>query len=709
MRPSPVLPLLFLLLSQSFFITSGAIAEEADLPIRKIVLYSSGVGYFEHRATVEDEVQSELMFKQDQINDVLKSLVLEDQGGGTIGSVVYPSRDPIEKTLRSFGIDLSGQIGLSGLLEQIQGARVFVSVEGETIEGTVVSVDHRPKALSDEGEPTTVPVLNLFDGTSLKSIDLDEIRSVELGDNEREEISEALKVLSQARDQEKKPVTLEFRGEGPRDVRVGYLIETPVWKTSYRLIMPPSGSKEGKIQGWAIVENQTDNDWSDIELSLVSGRPVSFVMDLYEPLYVPRPTVEMELYESLRPKTYAGGMGGYAPRSGAWDSSGPQTSDRYYGEAGVEERAEVVEVKPRREKGADYVQEFAPPPAMAGSVGLAQAPPPMDPTQGIQSAASASALGELFEYAVPSVTLPRQRSAMLPIVTDPIRVDRLSIYNQETQAIHPMVGARLLNTTDKHLMQGPITVFDDGAYAGDAQIENLPPGQNRLLIYAIDLEVRVDIREDAGANEILSAVIDRGVLRSQRKSARQKSYLLKNEGDHSKVVLVEHPVRESWNLVDSPKPTESTPTHHRFEVETVPDATTSLTVKEEIVRSENLFLLDFDVDALLQFSQTTSISPRVREALTQAANLKRAQSETERTIGDRRNRVNLITTDQQRIRENIRSGISQQSEYYSRMVSKLSDQETELETLNTEITELEKTLELQRKQLAEYLTSLSID
>ena len=115
------------------------------------------------------------------------------------------------------------------------------------------------------------------------------------------------------RDQDKKPVTINFTGDGERHVRIGYVVETPVWKTSYRLILPAGAQDKPKIQGWAIVENQTDNDWNGVQLSLVSGRPISFIQDLYQPLYIPRPVVQPELYVSLTPQQYDGGIAAGKP------------------------------------------------------------------------------------------------------------------------------------------------------------------------------------------------------------------------------------------------------------------------------------------------------------------------------------------------------------------------------------------------------------
>src|SRR2546421_1530885 len=119
------------------------------------------------------------------------------------------------------------------------------------------------------------------------------------------EFKKALETLALSHDTQKKAVSINFVGEGKRTVRVGYVIENPIWKTSYRLVLD---KKEGKpfLQGWAIVENPSDEDWNKVRMALISGRPISFQMDLYQPLYVPRPVVEPELFASLRPPTYSG-------------------------------------------------------------------------------------------------------------------------------------------------------------------------------------------------------------------------------------------------------------------------------------------------------------------------------------------------------------------------------------------------------------------
>src|SRR5204862_3686664 len=143
-----------------------------------------------------------------------------------------------------------------------------------------------------------------------------------------------------------------------------------------------------------------------------------------------------------------------------------------------------------------------------------------------------------YEIAMP-VTLPRQQSAMLPIVNDSVKGEKVSIYNQSVQAKHPLNGLRLKNSTDLHLMQGPITVFDGGAYAGDAKIEDLQPGTERLISYAIDLDTEVAPTTKGQPEQMISVRLAKGVLFTDYRYGRTQEYIIKNSGKKAKKVLVE--------------------------------------------------------------------------------------------------------------------------------------------------------------------------
>ncbi|NOT96127.1 MAG: hypothetical protein HOP00_07445, partial [Nitrospira sp.] len=282
--------------------------EPASLPLSKIVLYSSGVGYMQHDGTVQNRTQLDLRFNVTQINDLLKSLVVQDFGGGTISTVTYGSRDPVTKVLGNFGINLNGNPTLGQILTQVRGERVEVAAPNPLL-GTILGVEKKTESMSD-GQARRVieqEYLNLLTDEGFRSLPFTQIQRVKLLDQAlNAELHQALAALATNHDAQKKTVSILFDGTGSRQARVAYLTETPVWKTTYRLVLDEE--KPPYLQGWAIVENTTEQDWKHVALSLVSGRPISFTMDLYQPLYNPRPVVQPELYANLLPQTYGDTM-----------------------------------------------------------------------------------------------------------------------------------------------------------------------------------------------------------------------------------------------------------------------------------------------------------------------------------------------------------------------------------------------------------------
>jgi hypothetical protein len=676
---------------------------QTDVPVERVVLFSSGVGFFEHRGKVEGNAKTELRFKTEQINDILKSLVLQDLDGGKIGSVVYPSQDPLSKTLRSFQVDIRTNPSLGELLNQLRGSELTVESQGTTIEGTILGLEKKKVKIADD-EIIETWVLNIIEGGTIRSVDLADTSRIELKDKElQEELAKALLVLAQSRDQDKKPVTIEFSGDGARRVRLGYVVETPIWKTTYRLMMPESVGKDGQgsLQGWAVVENQTESDWSNVELSLVSGRPISFVQDLYQPLYIRRPVVQPELYASLSPQTYEGGLGG----GGEFGAGQPYAQAPSPAESRIQSRrAKGRKMNEERDRIAGVALTGADAPAsMVFSDGDQS-----DYAESISSLADAADMGELFQYKVNGVTLPRQRSAMIPIVTDDIDVERVSIYNQGVLAKHPLNGARLTNSTGKDLPQGPMTVLDDGGYAGDAQIDHFPPGQSRLLSYAVDLDVRVDATKLNSTDALQTGSLVKGVLMLKRKLSHTQIFAIENKASRNKTLVIEQPRMANWKLVDSTEPFETTEELYRFKTNVDAGKASEFKVTQEYIRDEQLALLSTNVDRIEFFIRAREIPENVRTALVKTMQLKQILSTTEMNLQQHRDRIESITQEQERIRENMKS-VKQSSEYYTRLLTKLNDQETTIEMEQATVAKLQEEVNQQRQELADYLNNLTVN
>ena len=692
-------------------------AAAADVPVREVVLFSSGVGYFEHFGTVHGDGVAELRFKTSQINDILKSLVLQDLDGGQVRAVTYPSQDPIAKTLKSFQVDITANPPLADLLNQLRGAKVTITLNGEKTTGTILGVERRRVVVKGEkGDDQTAwqPVLNLVNDGQIAAVPMDNVSLFKLDDPQlQEELTKALTALAGARDVDKKPVRISFGGSGDRRVRLGYVVETPVWKTSYRLILAPRltaaeattrPTSDGQLQGWAIVENQTDNDWNDVQMKLVSGRPISFVEDLYQPLYVPRPVVVPDLYASLRPQTYGGGMDGdgvvadapaAAPMGGAFFRGGGGGGRP---SAANQQMAQQMYSRARSMQQSQNALTVASPPTS----------PPMDPTASVRSLASAASVGELFEFTVGSVSLPRQRSAMIPIITDPVEVERVSIYNQSVLPRNPLNGARVRNTTKKLLLSGPITVLDGATYAGDAQIDNVPAGQQRLLSYGVDLQMQVDAADNKTADQMVTGKIVKGVLYVTHRYLRSQKYVAENKSDHDKTLIVEHPRQGGdWKLVDSPKPDEQTDAVYRFRQPVPAGKSATLVVNEQQTTDDTVAILQYDVGPLDFYRRAGEIPKPVQDALAKAIELKQALVDTQRKIDLDKQKLSDIAAEQGRIRENLRS-VERNGAYYGRLMGKLNDQETAIEQTQGDADALQKQMESQQHDLETYLAGLNV-
>jgi hypothetical protein len=700
---------------------AGAAAAATDVPVREVVLFSSGVGYFEHFGTVHGDGVAELRFKANQINDILKSLVLQDLDGGQVRAVTYPSQDPIAKTLKSFQVDITENPPLADLLNQLRGAKVTVAVNGEKTTGTVLGVERRRVVVKGEkGDDQTAwqPVLNLVSDGLIVAQPLEAVSSIKLDDPQlQEELTKALTALAGARDQDKKPVRISFGGTGDRRVRLGYVVETPVWKTSYRLILSPRltpaeattrPAADGQLQGWAIVENQTDNDWTNVQMKLVSGRPISFVEDLYQPLYVPRPVVMPDLYASLRPQTYGAGTETTvdapvaAAPAGAFRGGGGGGG----GFGGQFQANKALQQQMAFRRGAVAQDEMSRADGSASSNG--QTGLPMDPTASVRSLASANSVGELFEFTVGSVSLPRQRSAMIPIITDPIEVERVSIYNQSVLPRNPLNGARVKNTTKKLLLAGPITVLDGATYAGDAQIDNVPAGQERLLSYGVDLQMAVDAADNKTADQMVTGKIVKGVLYVTHRYLRTQKYVAENKADHDKTLVVEHPRQGGdWALVDSPKPAEVTDAVYRFRESVPAGKSVVLVVNEQQTTDDEVAILQNDPGSLDFYRRAGEIPKPVQDALAKAIELKGAVVDIQRRIDEDKQKLADITAEQGRIRENLRS-VERNGQYYARLMGKLNDQETAIEKTQGDQDDLQKQLDAAQKELESYLAGLNV-
>jgi hypothetical protein len=309
---------------------SAAQAESAEessaakLPVRRVILYKTGVGYFEHLGQVRGDQKVQIDFTSSQLNDVLQSLTVLDLNGGRIAGVNYNSEAPLSQRLGMLRLPLEEKTDLSKFYAALRGARLEVRSGTSVITGRLLSVERKTRVSG--GTTLEVDLATLVtDAGEVRSVEITPAVSVRLAERDvTQEVGRYLSLLASVRQEDLRRMTIATNGTGERQLYVSYISEVPVWKTTYRIVLPSKNESEPLLQGWAIVDNTVGEDWSNVELSLVAGAPQSFIQQLSQPYYARRPVVPLPQNAELVPQTHEGAMLGGAGRlSGTvFDQSG---------------------------------------------------------------------------------------------------------------------------------------------------------------------------------------------------------------------------------------------------------------------------------------------------------------------------------------------------------------------------------------------------
>jgi hypothetical protein len=731
-----------------------------SLPISQVILFNSGVGHFTRSGEVDGDARVDLMFPDQDINDLIKSMTLRDLSpNGRVAAVTYDSHDPIDRTLASFAINLNNSPSLAQILTQARGEQVEVtlastSTQPGNLTGKIIGVEQQQQA-SKDGPPVPVTVLNLWCAEGVRAVKLGEVQRLRFANPTIEnEVRRALETLALSHDSQKKAVSLHFAGEGKRKVEVGYVVENPIWKTSYRLVIDKTGEKKPYLQGWAVVENPTDEDWHGVAMALVSGRPISFKMDLYNPLYVSRPTVEPELFASLRPPTYSGvmkrdpaGRGpevieeveklmektarstGLAFDSAIMGGAGNGTVDekklrQYAGQWGKMSEAERLRVirdltgnvsSRHRAEVEEYFmaltdQRDKDRKALAEALGKKMSDR-LDLGASVASVATASSLGDYHQYVIDRpVDLARQKSALLPIVNKDVEGTRVSIYNPAVQPKHPLLGLKFKNTSGMPLTQGPMTVFEGSVYAGDTRVLDLQPDEERLVSYAIDLGTEVSTKAGNNTSRITSIKAVKGIISTHTVVREERVYDVSNRSSTDRTLLIEHPNRkgEGFTFIGEHKPKEEAADVYRFEVPVGAKKDVSYTVIEERPVDSSIQLTNNADEQIRYFinlkEAPASLKEKLREALTVKGTWDRARQEIQAVT----TRIQTITADQKRLRENLRE-TPKESPLFQRYLKTLEEQEQEMDDLSAKLKALHSDEAKAKAAYDDFLAHLSAE
>jgi hypothetical protein len=747
-------------------------AASAPLPVRRVVLYKTGVGYFEHLGRVRDRQDVTIRFTSAQLNDVLKSLTAIDLGAGQIAGVSYNSVAPLEQRLGALRLPLGETTTTAGVLGALRGAQVEVTSGGITVAGRLLSAESIVRGTGTERIEAHGISIVTADG-EMQTYELSpgvRVRIAERG--LRQELGRYLDIVGSTRDQDARSMVISTTGSGDRQLFVSYISEVPIWKSTYRLVLP-DGKRPPFLQGWAIVDNTIGEDWKDVELSLVAGAPQSFIQELSQPYYGRRAVVPMPQNVSMAPQTHQGTLqNGTASVTGVVrDSSGavlPGVTVRLFGPAGqaastvtghdgtytlsapagvYQLRAELGGFAPgavdglRVGEGTAHSQdltmrvsalsEAVSVAADSGSGGgrrrgvaggvpggvlPAAAPGPAEDAYrqaaNAATAAGGSQLADLFEYRLKApVTLAKDQSALVPILNAEVTAEKVGLWSRSSGAGRPLRAVWLTNGSALTLDGGSISIIDANAFAGEGLIEALKPGERRLVSYAADLGVLVKASPEASPTRVLRVRAHEGILFQESEERSSWTYQARSEETGPVTLVIEHPLRPGWTLVAGQSPAETTVSAARFRMTLDPRKEASLVVREVHAGQTGISLMDVDETWLTEVTSSGVSGAELQRALAPVFEKKKVVSSHQRRLAALAGEQQMIGQDQARVRENMKAlrGSAEEKPLLHRYTRQLDAQETRLETLREETTRTTASRDSASQELARTISELSFD
>jgi hypothetical protein len=536
----------------------------------------------------------------------------------------------------------------------------------------------------------------------VRQFDLTPATSVRIVEKDlNEEVGRYMHLVASTRDQDVRRLTISTAGTGDRELLVSYISEVPIWKCTYRIVIP----KDGKplLQGWAIVDNTVGEDWDNVELSLIAGAPQSFIQELSQPYYARRPVVPMPENAMMTPQTHEAAMEGVgtanetvqveadaAPAAKAVSRSRGGVVGGMIGSGsggGV-----LVDQASVNGRSFDRLQNLA---ALQNTAPVA---------------AESRDLGDLFEYQLKDrVTIHKNQSALVPILQARVDAEKVSVWNPNEG--HALRALWLNNTSGLTLDGGSFNVLDEDAFAGEGIMDPVKPDEKRLLSYAADLGLLVDTKQKEQRQRVTKVVIARGIMTYISEEQQEMAYTIRNRDTSPRTVIIEHPIQSGWKLGEDMHPDESTTSFHRFRMSIDPKKTETLVVKEHRPISSRYELTNLNDDQIGFFLEQKMINPQVEQALRQILKQKNDVAALQAEINSRQAQIASISEDQQRVRENMKAlkGSTEEKTLVERYAHQLNQQEDQMESLHKQIADLDQKRDEAQKVLNNSVQQLSLE
>jgi len=743
------------------------------LPVKRVVLYKNGVGYFEHLGKVTGNQDFSVDFTTAQLNDVLKSLTVLDLGEGRISAIRYNSVAPVSQQLSGLRLSLDENATRADFLNALRGSRLEVRNGTAAVTGKLLSVErvHRINAKGDSTEVTEFALVT--DSGEMRSFELTPATSVRIADHDlSQDVNRYLGTIASSHGADLRRMYISTVGTGERQVRVSYISEVPVWKSTYRIILPQKQGGQPLLQGWAIIDNTVGEDWNNVELSLIAGAPQSFVEDISQPYYVRRPVVPLPDAVNPTPQSHEASLSPVAPITNV---SGTSLQGTVTDPSGASVPGATVTVRndsngtsqsTTTDSNGFYVfhnvsagntalfvngagfKRFALTNIYLGTgrvneihakLDIASASETVEvnaAVQGVQTDSSEIAsiapeaeggtVGDFYSYDLKQkITIAKDQSALVPILQARIDAEKVTVWNDSSS--RALRALWLKNSGTQTLDGGTFNVIDDNTFAGEGIFEPIHASERRLISYALDSAIHVthdrhgrtsDADDDDDDDDATPAVktvhlvrINKGVIYLSTEQRSHDTYSVHNSDSTSRDVIIEHKIGSDWKLLNNLKPEDTATGLDRFRVKVDAGATSTLDVEQFRPVQSNVAMSKISDDEFLLLTNANLLTPELQNTIRKSIVTRNNIADIDRTIRERDAEVQKISADQARLRENMKAlkGSPEERALLQRYTHELDAQEDRLAAIAKEKDDLRTQHDKLQADLEAQLEAINYD
>jgi hypothetical protein len=701
----------------------AAAAPSQQLPVTRVSLYKNGVGFFEHAGRVTGDQSVTIDFTSAQLDDVLQSLTAIDLNGGRIAGAGYNSTTPLEQQLKALPLALDADANAVDFYNAIRGARVEVRSGTVSITGRLLNIEEvsTPATTNTSPAGTKRMITVAGDAGDVRTLELTPATDVQLLDADlHQDVTRYLQLLASTRNQGLRHLTIEDNGTGTRELRVSYISEVPIWKSTYRILYtePKAGAAAGTqtatLQGWSVVDNTTGADWNNVQLSLIAGAPQSFIQPLSQPIYSRRPEIPIAQEAQLTPQTHESGEAVAPPPAAAGVAGMPGTSMANGSGLGLGAGS-----------GGGYGGRLAGVPRQGNGpvIGVEALDALSDDSASFQAAAlnsispntTTAAFDDYFAYNLTEpITIRKNESALVPILQTKIDAERVTLWSRQQAA--PLRALWITNTSKLTLDRGSFSIVEDGNFGGEGLLDPIHPDEKRLLSYAVDQAVRVTTEADRNSTRVTSISAAKGVVVLRNTQVSEVTYVVRNAADEARTVIVEHPVRQGYTLDSAgsdgspaPKPAETTPTVYRFRVVTKPGETVRLHVGERHDGLATYQLTNTNDNTLTYILDQTNDNPALKAALQPVIAARRHEADMQEALDKANSHLDGLRSDEERQRANVTALASADKESRERFVHDLNATEDQIAGAQKNLAAAQANLQAAKDDLASKIEALQLD